>query len=502
MVYSILPVPFASAARQRQYEALHAALAADTEAPPTVLLGNLAAFSPVEADALVVRPGGLALVVLTPKGGHLTMPELAYGTWQLDGQPLPGREGADNPFAQYRQQLPAALEWLGEQVPLLQPPAQVGVALFEAPLTFGPEVEAHLHHHPAAHEFHLLGGAALVPARLRELLGSQADVIAEEELLDWADYLAAGLPTAGEPTTNSDTTHYLGQKLRQLWSWLGAEDIPADPPYGGGAPPPDHALRDQQEQARLHQLRQELLAELAQQRREAAAREATRTQELTQLRQQLAQAGQSAAERQAEQEAKAALEESLRTARTELAARNKELDSRIRQLGQLIEQLHKPAAVVAAPAKQAQALPLAPARTLPRVAPRKVAYRRMYQAERWGLVALAVAIMGAGGWGMVRWLHPPKSKPLRSAAHRPARAYQPEEGQAPAPIIIYDTLATPQSEGDLGATRSPVPADDEVTTTPALVTPNTPLHVDSATLVSEPTRLSPPADSTAASPTP
>jgi hypothetical protein len=501
MLVSVLPVPFASAARQRQYEALYAALAAETEAPPTVLLGNLAAFSPIEADALVVRPGGLALVVLTPRGGHLTIPELAYGTWQLDGQPLPGRDGADNPFAQYRQQLPAALGWLGEQVPLLQPPAQVGVALFEAPLTFGPEVEAHLHHHPAAHEFHLLSSAALVAARLSELLDSQADAVAEEELLDWADYLAAGLPTAGEPTAGPDATHYLGQKLRQLWSWLGAEDIPADPPYGSGAPLPDPTLRDQQEQAHLHQLRQELLAELQQQRQEAAAREAARTQELAQLRQQLAQAGQPAAERQAEQEAKAALEESLRTARTELATRNQELAARIQQLGQLLEQLHKPGPPAIAEKPMSAPLPAA-AWPAARVASPRATYRRLYQVERWGLVALALAIVGAGGFGMARWLHPPKGKPLRAASHRPARTYQLREAPTPAPVIIYDTLlAAPQSEGDPGATRSPLPVDDEATT-PALITPDTPLHVDSATISSEPTHLAAPTDSAAASPTP
>ena len=187
MLVNILPVPFASAARQRQYEALRAALAADATAPPTVLLGNLAAFSPIEADALVVRPGGLALVVLTPRSGRLTIPELAYGTWQLDSQPILGREGADNPFAQYQQQVPAALGWLGEQLPAEAPLAQVGFALFESPLTFGPEVEAHLHHHAAAQDFHLLGDAAQVPTRLHQLLDSQPVALAEEELLDWAD---------------------------------------------------------------------------------------------------------------------------------------------------------------------------------------------------------------------------------------------------------------------------------------------------------------------------
>jgi hypothetical protein len=502
MVYSILPVPFASAARQRQYEALHAALAADTLAPPTVLLGNLAAFTTIEADALVVRPGGLTLVVLTPRSGRLTIPALTYGAWQLDGQPLPSREEADNPFAQYQQQLPAALSWLDEQLPSVGAPMQVGVALFESPLTFGPEVEAHLHHHAAAQDFHLLGDATQVPARLRQLLDSQPVALAEEELLDWADYLAAGLPTAGEPTDGPSPAHYLGQKLRQLWSWLGAQDIPDDPPYGGAPLLPDPTLRDQQEQARLHQLRQELLAELQQQRQEAAAREATRTQELAQLRQQLAQAGQSAAERQAEQKAKAALEESLRTARTELATRNQELDARIGQLGQLIEQLHKPTPVAGAEKLMNMPRPV-PAQLATRSAPPKPAYRRLQQVERWGLAALAVGILGAGGVGLTRWLHQPKGQSLTAAPRHSARTYQPAENRVPSPIIIYDTLATTtQPEGDLGATRSATATDEEVTTTPALVTPDTQLHVDSATLVNEPVYVPAPADTATASPTP
>ena len=96
MLVSLLPVPFADAARQRQYEALCTALAADAEAPATVLLGNLGAFTPITVDALIVRPNGLALIVLTPRPGHLTMPALTYGTWQLNGpgptRPRRGRQ--------------------------------------------------------------------------------------------------------------------------------------------------------------------------------------------------------------------------------------------------------------------------------------------------------------------------------------------------------------------------------------------------------------------------
>jgi hypothetical protein len=482
MVYSILPVPFASAARQRQYEALHAALAADTEAPPTVLLGNLAAFSTIEADALVVRPGGLALLMLTPRGGHLTIPALAYGTWQLDGQPLPGREGTDNPFVQYQQQVPAALGWLGEQLSFEEPPAQVGLALFEAPLTFGPEIEAHMHHHPAAQDFHLLGDAAQVPVRLRQLLDNQPDALTEDELLDWADYL--------------------GQKLRQLWGWLGADDIPADPPYGGATPPPDQHLRDQQEQARLQLLRQELLAELAQQRQEAAARETSRTQELAQLRQQLAQSGQPAAARHAEQQAKVALEESLRTARAELLTRNRELDARIRQLEQFLEQVRKPS-VAASP--MVASVPSAVPRQVPSgTAPRKVVYQRLQQAERWGLVALALALTGAGGWGVVRWLHPAKNRPLTTTqARRTRHAERAEEDQTPGPVIIYDSVArvtqVPLVVADTTLVReAELPATEHEAARRAESAPE---HVDSAAAGTEPPR-SAPADSAVASPAP
>lgn len=85
-------------------------------------------------------------------------------------------------------------------------------------------------------------------------------------------------------------------------------------------------------------LRHELQAELRQQRPEATAHEATRTQELAQLRQQLTQAGLSATERRAEQQATSALEGELRTARAELAARNRELDTRIQQLARAAHQ--------------------------------------------------------------------------------------------------------------------------------------------------------------------
>ena len=427
MLVSVLPVPFGDAGRQRQYEAVRAALEAEANAPATVLLGNLGAFSPVVVDMLLVRPTGLVLVLLLPHAGQLAIPALAAGPWHLDGQPLPGHEAADNPFAQYQRQLPAALQWLSEHLGLPEAdlPPYAGIALFDAPLTFGPGVEAQLHQHAATHDFQLVGGAGQLPARLRPPVATET-ILDEGELLDWGEYLAnepSALHELGAPHNLLEgLPDYLGQKLQQLWRWLGADDIPPDdPPYGGAPLLPDPTLRDQQEQARLHQLRQELLAELQQQRQEAAARETARTQELTQLRQQLAQAGQPAAERQAELAAKAALEESLRTARTELTARTQELDARLRQLEQLGQQLRP--APAAGPARPASAPAPAPRQAPGHATPPKVVYRRMQQAERWGLVALALGIMGAGGWGMVTLAAPAPAPPAHDHAGPPGASH-------------------------------------------------------------------------------
>lgn len=484
MLVSFFPVPFADAARQQQYEAVRAALAAEAGAPATVLLGNLAAFTEIEADALLVRPDCLALVVLTPHSGHLTIPTLAYGTWQLDGRPLPGRDGADNPFALYRQQQPAALAWLGQQLGRAALPPCAGLAVFEAPLTFGPAVEAQLHQHAAAHDFQLVAAAAQLPARLRQLATAAENALSEQHLLTWADQLTADLAEAdpaAEPADDFDEVppNLLEQKLRQLWRWLGAEDIPADPPYGGAPLPPTY-LRDQQEQARLQLLRQELQAELHQQRREAATREAARAQDLALLRQQLTQAGQSAAERQAEQQAKAAWEESLRTTRAELAARNRELDTRIRQLGQLIGQL-QPAAGPRAPTPPlpAQAPPVAP------VAVRSPAQRRR-QAGRWGLVVVALTGAGAGVWGLVRVAQPPTPRAATTIAQHPLQNDQEL-------TEITDEPGVPDTAGTLMATRadtSTAQATEATTSLPELKVENPPLLLRSQL------------DSTAPAPTP
>jgi hypothetical protein len=503
MLVSVLPVPFDDAGRQRQYEAVRTALEAEDTASATVLLGNLGAFSPVQADVLVVRPTGLALVMLTPHAGQLTIPALAAGSWQLDGQLLPGWAESDNPFAQYQQQLPITLQWLSEHLGLPEAdlPPCAGIALFDAPLTFGAGVEAQLHQHAATHDFQLIGGAEQLPPRL--LQPTAENMLDEDELLDWGNFLANDPYVAHEQGTPHNLLEgpadYLGQKLRQLWRWLGAEDIPADPPYGGAPLLPDPTLRDQQEQARLHQLRQELLAELAQQRREAATRETMYTQELAQLRQQLTQAGQPVAERQAELAAKAALEESLRTARAELTARTQELDARLRQLEQLSQQLRT--APVAVPTKAVNTPAPAPRPAPSRTAPPKVTYRRMRQAERWGLVALALSIVGTGGWGLARWLHPPQHRPLTTMRARPAQVSEPmPETQAPPPIFIYDSLAhTRLAMADTALVRKAelVAPEHEA----ASRVESAPVHIDSAGSGTELPR-SVPTDSAATSPAP
>ncbi|WP_141765672.1 hypothetical protein, partial [Hymenobacter coccineus] len=73
MLYHCLLAPFADAAQQAQYEAVHAALAAAEAAggPTTLLLGNLAALpggASLALDALVLRPHQATALVLVPQG--------------------------------------------------------------------------------------------------------------------------------------------------------------------------------------------------------------------------------------------------------------------------------------------------------------------------------------------------------------------------------------------------------------------------------------------------
>lgn len=513
MLVSIQPVPFADAGRQRQYEAVAEALRADVGAPATVLLGNLSAFSPVTVDALLVRPTGLTLVFLLPCAGELTLPESAGRPWLLDGQPL----ADSNPLVCYQRQGPPAVAWLAEQlgVPAAELPPCAGVALFEAPLIFGAGVEINLHRQAGAQDFQLVGGASSLSRRLPENHPG-ATALTEESLLEWADYLANEPYVAHQQGRPESPTDYLAQKLRQLWRWLGAEDIPADPPYGGFSEP-DLAQRDEREQARLHQLRQELQAELAQQRRDAAAREAAHTQELAHLRQQLAQTGQPAATRQAEQRAQAALEAEMRAARTDLAARHRELDARIQELGQLMQQLQaqanaKTSTAAAAPAgtpaptrQAAPPLPRAPRATTRPARPvlKLSSYRPLRRAERWGVLLMGLALLGGGTWGAVHLVRQSAGAGRLATAGRAAAPTPRGAARRPAPVVVYDTLADEagryQADETAADIAQPAPAAEAV---PVNATPSPSVQVDSARLETKPTPLVTSDSAAGASPAP
>ncbi|AMJ65469.1 hypothetical protein [Hymenobacter sp. PAMC 26628] len=396
MLYHCLLAPFADAAQQAQYEAVRAALAAAAAAggPTTLLLGNLAALPgglAIDLDALVLRPYQATALVLVPQNGSLRVPALAHGAWQLNSQPLASRGGADNPYAHYWQQQAAVAGWLGAELGQ-EPPPLAGAAVFAMPVTFGNEAEEHLRQ--TAGDFQLVRGPAQLPRRLQTARAAARTLDAEAlEALAQRWQAAFGAEDESNSPEQFDATPgapagFWAQQARQLWQWLGAADVPADPPYGDATAA---AL------AQHEQLRRELLAELHQHRQAAARHQAAHEQEFAQLRAQLARPAAPTPSERPEQA-------------TQAAARNQALDERIQQLGYLIEQLR---VQVAAPAARPSvaALPAThragasspkayrPARgpwqlpVQPRVAARAAAR----------LVAgLAVAAgLGVGGWSLL-----------------------------------------------------------------------------------------------------
>ncbi len=413
MVCCILPVPFAEAARQAQFEALQEALAAADDG--AVLLGNLAAFAPVAADALLVRPDSIVWLSLTPRAGLLTVPADPAHPWLLDGQALPNSQHP-NPLTAFLTQQPQVLAWLAGQLgrpTALLPPCR-GLALLEAPLSFDVEVEAHLD--AAGADFELLGDVSRLLARLRQPPVSAHQRLPVSELHAWGQRLstapqALALDTDGvsgisdiyeeAPSATEPLTDWLRHQLRQLWRWLGAEDVPADPPYGSAPPLPGP---DPRQEAQLRLLRQELQAELRQQ---AAMQAAAHQQHLAALRQQpvlppplTARLPDAHAAQETARDA--ARETALRAAQTELAIRNRELDVRIQQLGQLVAQLQTS---IASPQRTPETAPqAAPGKT-----PDAVPASRMVGPAHWlrpagrlALAGLAVAAAGAGIWQVGR----------------------------------------------------------------------------------------------------
>jgi hypothetical protein len=101
----------------------------------------------------------------------------------------------------------------------------------------------------------------------------------------------------------------------------------------------------------------------------------------------------------AESQAKAALENAIRASRTESNSRNRELDSKIKQLSQLIEQLHAQA-TASAPASGTRPTPSEPRSQAP---PRAAGYRRVRQwRRRLPQVAAAAGLLSLGAWGIGR----------------------------------------------------------------------------------------------------
>ena len=387
MTHLFLAAPFADAARAAQFAAVRAALAADAHTD-SLLLGNLVLEDgAAPLDAVVVRPHGITLLVLVPRGGALSIPALGYGGWQLGGAALAGGSEFDNPFEQFRQQQQSLAAWLRPRFTPAQANLQFisGVVVFEALLTFAADVEAALNEAPA--DFQLLAGPADLPRRLRQLATPEID-LTTADLAEWAaelnDFAAAAPPVPApaspamatpEGAANAAGT-FLGEKARALWGWLGANDVPDDDlPYGYAA---TLEARNEEKQ-QLESLRRQMQADVAGQLQALETREAERERSIAQLRAELAQAPPVAAEATAlvsrlgaETREKAALEVEMEASRAELAARNQELDAKIQQLSQLIGQLSAaPATVVPTSEPAAATVPVVPVPVVPAAAARE-----------------------------------------------------------------------------------------------------------------------------------
>lgn len=385
------------------------ALRADARAPKTLLLGNFVVEeNGVALEAVVVRPHSITILVLVPRGGKLQVPALGYGAWQLDGQPLAGPlTGADNPYEQFRQQKDALAAWLETQFEPDQANFQfiTGLVVFGAPITYGPEVEGQLSQQPEG-SLQLLGEVAQLSERLAQLAQPEIN-FSDADLSQWAqtlaeepaDDLSAAAPATAAPLQAEPQP--ARSFWRRAWGWLGAEDIPEDPPYGHSA---TQAAASSAEKQRLERVQQQAQAQVQQQLRAMEAREAERERRMEELRAQLAQAPLVTTETQAlrerlaaESQEKAALENAIRASRTESDSRNRDLDTKIKQLSQLIEQLNNQAATSASVARATFPEPRGNAAPLRAAA----GYRRVRAWRRRLPTAVGVAgLLGLGAWGV------------------------------------------------------------------------------------------------------
>ncbi|MCC3159025.1 hypothetical protein LJ737_17410 [Hymenobacter sp. 15J16-1T3B] len=445
MLHSFLFAPFDDPAAEAQFDALHAVLQPLAAEQPVVLLGNLPLQDAGTLDAVLARPAGIVLLQFIGRGGALHIPALNQGAWQLAGQPLTGQAGSANPYAQFQRQRRALAAWLTAQ-PALGPvrtEAIAGLALFSQPVTFGSEVEPRLNAQSGTDNFQLLSSLPHLPRRMQRLHPPGAALPAAA-LQQWLQHLQTesegGSGPDEAPAQPAAPDDFWTQKARQLWRWLGAEDIPPDSGYADY--PADPAGASAAEKQRLEELRQQVRTELDQHTQAMTAREVEREATIRQLQQQLTQAtaAPSTAELQArlaaETREKEALHEAMQLARAESAARNRELDARIAQLGTLIQQIQArpaaapaPAGPAAGPAPGAASPP--PARPAPRpvVRPRARRYSS-WQLQPWRAVAVLAVLLGlvVGGWGIARlYRSHTKAAPPRREAQQPNRAEPTDE---------------------------------------------------------------------------
>ena len=448
MLHEFLFTPFADPATAQLYDQLESTLRADPSPGPTLLLGHFAVENGGQPlDAVVIRPHSITVLVLVPRGGPLQMPALGYGAWPLDGRPLAGSTPeADNPYEQFRRQKAALATWLQPQFGTEQANLQFisGLVVFGAPVTFGPEVEEHLSQLPDG-SFQLLANAAQLLRRLAQLARTEIN-LPEADLIEWAHNLAAddnnpqpepaasaGLPLA-EPAPAPGF-------LRRAWSWLGADDIPHDTPYGH---PAAQAAASSAEKQRLEQVQRDAQAQMQQQLQALEAREAERERRMEELRAELAQAPSITTEAQTlrdrlatEAQEKAVLEASIRASRAESDLRNRDLDAKIQQLGHLIEQLNN------RPPGNSSAVSV---------------QRRRRRLPRTAAVAGVAALLGAGAWGIS---HMGRTLPASTPAgevRQPAETRRPAAGtgtttdpapmtqQPPAPAASESPASMPQKE--------------------------------------------------------
>ncbi|WBO84924.1 hypothetical protein [Hymenobacter yonginensis] len=494
MLHCLLFEPYASAAAETRAEALQESLSALREG---VLLLNLALNDEL-LDAVLLLPYGVAVLQLLPGGRHLSTDHLTHGPWLLDGQPLPGFMGSENPYQQLQRQRPALAAWLAGQplLPAITPDSIGAMAVFQELLHIESGLEEQLHQLPIENRFKLVRQPQSV-LRLahQQLPADKLQQLPAETLDAWATaLLQPDEDDTSAPSTDlpaDDTDDLLTRKARQLWRWLGAEDVPADPPYGAAAPPvaPDALADSQQEKARLEQIRQQIRAEVSEQTQALQTREAARDQTIAQLRQQLTEASAAApetarlqAQLAAEAHEKAALEAAIQAARAESDARNRDLDARIQQLSQQLQQLQaRPAAPAPLPAAPAPARPVPPATasaTAPALtsAPARAAAPAARPATRrpapapapatwrlqWPRVALAGAVAllaGAGIWGAAQ-LPGLLRKPAATVPSNATRTDGNEEAAAPTLFDIQpDTIQLTPTEA---AADSAAAIDEQV----------------------------------------